>query len=109
MKKWADGRIKQRIISALLHDRAQTPVLYAEGDYRDLEVQGACAEHLLGYVRNHGNEALAVVSPRLWARLSDIDDLSLAAANWSDTSMALPQGRWMNVITGEEITVSKGR
>jgi (1->4)-alpha-D-glucan 1-alpha-D-glucosylmutase len=109
MRKWADGRIKQRIISALLHDRAQTPILYAEGDYQPLDIQGACAEHLLGYVRTHRNEALAVVSPRLWARLSGINDLSLDAANWSDTSIDLPQGRWVNVLTGEEITVSKGR
>lgn len=109
MRNWADGRIKQRILSALLHDRAQSPGLYAEGDYRPLEIEGSRSDHLLGYIRWHGNEALAVAVPRLWAGLTGADELIFDVVAWKDTSIDLPQGRWMNVITGGEIAIPRDR
>jgi (1->4)-alpha-D-glucan 1-alpha-D-glucosylmutase len=109
MESWTDGRIKQRIIAALLRDRAQSPTLYAEGDYRMLEAEGARADQLLAYVRQHGTDALAVVVPRLWAGFMTSDDPSFDAATWSDTGIELAQGHWLNVITGDEILIDQSR
>ena len=109
MGTWTDGRIKQRIIAALLQDRAQSPVLYAEGNYQTLEAGGAHANHLLAYVRQHGTDALAVIVPRLWASLMKSNDPPVDASIWGDTSIELAQGHWLNVITGTEIVIDQDR
>jgi len=103
LASWPDGRIKQRITAHILRDRAEAPLLYAEGDYRPLSAAGRRAKHLLGYVRRHGGEELAVIVPRLWAALEPGDNLSINPAAWGDATIDLPQGGWRNVITGEEI------
>jgi (1->4)-alpha-D-glucan 1-alpha-D-glucosylmutase len=109
LKIWPDGRIKQTILSQLLHNRVQSPMLYAEGDYRPVQAEGSQASRLIGYVRQHGTETLAVVVPRLWAGLTKGDSLSFDAAVWGDTTIALPQGRWQNVITGDEVVILEDR
>ncbi len=106
MKNWTDGRVKQRIISALLRDRAEAPELYAEGDYQALDAEGPQAPRLLGYIRRNGSDALAVVVPRLW---NGIDGNAIDPAIWEDISLALPQGSWLNVITGENISIQSDR
>jgi (1->4)-alpha-D-glucan 1-alpha-D-glucosylmutase len=109
MSNWEDGRIKQRITAALLQDRMQSPTLYAEGDYQLLEAEGAHADHLLAYVRQHGTDALAVVVPRLWADLMKSDNPPVDAAIWGDTRIALAPGHWRNVMTGDEILIDQSR
>jgi (1->4)-alpha-D-glucan 1-alpha-D-glucosylmutase len=109
MSNWTDGRIKQRIIAALLRDRTQSPALYAEGDYRMLEAEGAHVDHLLTYVRRHGSDYLAVVVPRLWAGLIKNTDPSVDTAIWGDASIDLAHGTWLNVITGDEILIDQDR
>jgi (1->4)-alpha-D-glucan 1-alpha-D-glucosylmutase len=105
MRNWPDGRIKQHILSRLLHDRAASPALYAEGDYRPLSIEGERAAHLLGYIRQHGEGALAVIVPRHWRDLTDRDGLSHDQATWRETTVTLPHGRWRNVLTGEDILI----
>jgi (1->4)-alpha-D-glucan 1-alpha-D-glucosylmutase len=105
MRTWPDGRIKQHILSRLLHDRAASPALYSEGDYRPLSIEGERAADLLGYVRQHGEDILAVIVPRLWRDLTDGDRPSLDQAFWRETAVTLPHGRWRNVLTGEDILI----
>jgi (1->4)-alpha-D-glucan 1-alpha-D-glucosylmutase len=109
MRTWPDGRIKQHILSRLLHDRAASPALYAEGDYRPLSIEGERAADLLGYVRQHGEDILAVIVPRLWRDLTDGDRPSLDQAFWRETAVTLPHGRWRNVLTGEDILIGTER
>jgi (1->4)-alpha-D-glucan 1-alpha-D-glucosylmutase len=107
MSNWTDGRIKQRLIAALLRDRIQSPALYAEGDYQVIQAEGAHADHLVGYLRRHGTDALAIVVPRLWAGLMKSTDPVIDAAIWGNTSITLAQGTWLNVITGDEIVIDR--
>lgn len=109
MRDWPDGKIKQRILSLLLHDRAASPDLYAEGDYRPLSIEGDWASHLLGYIRQHGETALAVIVPRLWNELTDKDSSSVDPTIWSGTTAILPHGRWRNVLTGDDILIDRDR
>jgi (1->4)-alpha-D-glucan 1-alpha-D-glucosylmutase len=102
---WPDGRVKQRIVATLLHDRAKAADLYGAGDYRPLPVQGRQASCLLAFVRQHGSDSLAVVVPRLWSRLAEKNLLPLDHAVWGDTTVALPEGRWRNVVTGADVTI----
>jgi (1->4)-alpha-D-glucan 1-alpha-D-glucosylmutase len=109
MRNWPDGRIKQRILLRLLHDRAETPTLYAEGDYQPLSIEGERAFHLLAYIRRQGETALAVVVPRLWSGLTSTDSLAFDQAVWSDTSVTLPHGCWRNVLTRDDILIDSDR
>lgn len=105
IRNWSDGRIKQRILSRLLHDRAASPAHYAEGGYRPLSIEGERASHLLGYIRQHGEGALAIIVPRLWRDLTDRGGQSVDRAIWSETTVALPHGTWRNVLTGDYILI----
>jgi len=103
LANWQDGRIKQHIITRLLHDRLAAPSPYSEGDYKPLEVQGSHADRLVAFTRQHGSGTLAVVVPRLWAAFAPDDRLPLDRSIWQDTTCALPEGGWLNVLTGEDI------
>lgn len=102
---WPDGRIKQRFIACLLKDRAEAPLLYAEGDYRALDTDGEHATHLLAYMRRRGAEELVVIVPRLWAGLVSEGNILPDKAIWDNTSIAFPKGRWRNVLTGDDVIV----
>lgn len=109
MRSWPDGRIKQRILSRLLHDRAASPALYAEGDYQPLPVEGERASHLLAYIRRHGDAALAVIVPRLWSAVTNPESAAPDQAIWSGTTVTLPHGRWRSVLTQDDILIDSDR
>jgi (1->4)-alpha-D-glucan 1-alpha-D-glucosylmutase len=60
-----------------------------EGCYQPLRAEGAHAEHALAFGR--GSASITVV-PRLAQALH---------GGWGDTALALPDGAWRNVFTGE--------
>ncbi len=98
---WRDGRVKQRLSALVLADRAASPALYADGDYRPLATRGTHGRRLVAYLREHGGERLAVVAPRLVTALMQGERMPLGTPIWGDTSVALPAGRWRNLLTGE--------
>jgi len=103
LAQWQDGRIKQRVIARLLQDRADAPALYSHGDYRPLTVEGGRASHAVAFQRQHGEDRLAVIVPRFWRGLVDADRLQFDPAVWQDTSAALHECGWRNVLTGQQI------
>jgi (1->4)-alpha-D-glucan 1-alpha-D-glucosylmutase len=109
LANWRDGRIKQRVLSRLLRDRAEAPALYAEGDYQPLAVDGLRAAHLIAFSRKHGAETLVVVVPRLWARLGGDGRIPIDGGTWGDTTIALPRGTWRDAITGDEVVNEEDR
>ncbi|SCY72561.1 malto-oligosyltrehalose synthase [Microvirga guangxiensis] len=100
---WHDGRIKQQILTALMRDRAETPGLYAEGDYQVIQVEGERASQVVAFFRGHGDEKLAVIVPRLWTSLPSAEQLQFNQTAWLGMSVSLPEGHWRNVITGSSI------
>jgi malto-oligosyltrehalose synthase/4-alpha-glucanotransferase len=67
------GGIKIWITSLLLHQRRMNPLLFAEGDYIQLEVKGTYAEHILAFAR---------VYKRIW--FITVVPLNLAGASIKD-------------------------
>jgi len=59
--------------------------------YLPLAVHGAKAEHVIAYQRG---ESVITVVPRLWITLK---------GDWDGTYVTLPEGRWLNQLTNEEI------
>jgi (1->4)-alpha-D-glucan 1-alpha-D-glucosylmutase len=78
------GLIKQRMTRTVLRLRRERPALFGtEAGYRPLE----SSTHLIGFVREHAEEAVATVVPR--------NSRSREAA-WIE----LPTGRWTDVLSG---------
>jgi (1->4)-alpha-D-glucan 1-alpha-D-glucosylmutase len=87
-----DGGTKLAVVHAALTLRAEHPAWYGagpEGAYEPLSARGAAADHLVGFVR--GGRA-ATVATRLPVGLE-------AAGGWGDTTLDLPDGRWVDRMT----------
>jgi len=104
---WAEdnGRLKQHVITTLLHVRQQVPTLFRRGDYLPLIASGPRATHVLAYARADQTDVVVVVTPRLWL---GVDDLS-APIPWAGTRIALPaafQDRsFIDLLTGRLVHV----
>jgi (1->4)-alpha-D-glucan 1-alpha-D-glucosylmutase len=98
MAAWADGRIKLFVTRALLHFRRANPGLFGNGSYTPLEATGEFGSCVIAFQRQHENQRLAVVVPRLTARIGfpPLGDL------WKDTALKLA-GRWRNLFTGDTV------
>jgi (1->4)-alpha-D-glucan 1-alpha-D-glucosylmutase len=83
-----DGSAKLWLIARVLRTRAERPELFGATEYAPLEATGAKSRHALGFVRG----PLLVLVPRLPAGLG---------GDWADTEVAIPDGRWTNLLTGE--------
>ena len=91
---WADeesGLSKLFLIRTALGLRRRRPELFdRRGVYRPLWAAGERREHAIAYARGAEPGAVAVV-PRLVIGLG---------GEWGDTSLALPSGRWVNLMDG---------
>ena len=81
------GLPKLLVVKRALEVRRRRPEAFA-GDYRPLLAAGAKASHLVAFCRGGG--AVTVV-PRLVLGLG---------GDWGDTSLALPDGEWRDVLGG---------
>jgi (1->4)-alpha-D-glucan 1-alpha-D-glucosylmutase len=89
MSRSDEGMPKMWVIYSALQLRRQHPEWFsAEAAYTSLTVEGARAEHAIGYLRG---DAVATVAPRWVVKL---------AGAWRDTSLLLPDGIWTNRLTG---------
>jgi (1->4)-alpha-D-glucan 1-alpha-D-glucosylmutase len=86
---------KLLVTSRALQLRRDHPGWFA-GDYQPLTVSGAAAAHVVAFCR--GGQAITVAT-RLPARLR-------RSGGWRDTALAVPPGRWYDVLTGTEYLVT---
>ncbi len=85
-----DGRAKLWLTWRLLQLRAERPALFRDGRYLPLAATGEHQEHLVAYAREHGDQILVVLAPRLPTRLSPQPGaLPLGPEVWGDTSVDL--------------------
>jgi len=109
---WRDGHVKQALVQRLLRLRSQYPALFAEGDYRPLQVVGDREAHVLGFMRQHDEQAVLVVVPRLPAKLLKAAMLPhIPAENWGDSQLqvtpAMP-GEWRDVLSNASLRLGEG-
>ncbi len=91
-----EGLPKLWVIHRALVLRRQAPEVFGpQGRYEPLEARGAKAAHVVAFVR--GLRAVTVV-PRLVYGLGQ---------GWDDTSLALPSGDWVNVLTDARVATSE--
>jgi (1->4)-alpha-D-glucan 1-alpha-D-glucosylmutase len=92
MRRADDGLPKMWIIHHALRLRREHPEWFGtDAAYLPLNAEGSKADHLIACMR--GDSVIAVV-PRLVIRLDGA---------WRRTRLTLPEGRWINRLTGESL------
>jgi len=87
-----EGLPKLWLIQKTLQFRRRHPELFgAESSYEPLYAQGDKAEYIVAFIR--GGRVITI-APRLVMHLAN---------NWGNTSLNLPQGDWLNELTGENV------
>ena len=96
LANWRDGHVKQAIIRRALQFREQSPLLFAEGTYVPLEVEGPMASHVLAFarcldVKGGAEPASITVVSRLAAHNIVNDSPLIAPEAWKGTTIVLPR------------------
>lgn len=96
MARAEEGLPKMWVVHHALRLRRERPEWFgAEAAYTPLPAEGAKSDHVIAYLRG---DSLAVVVPRWTVKLGGA---------WRETSITLPRGRWLNLLTKVEINGGK--
>ncbi|BBY35715.1 malto-oligosyltrehalose synthase [Mycolicibacter minnesotensis] len=82
---------KMRVVQGALRARRARPDTFRHGAYRPILAAGPAADHVVGFRRA---DDVAVAITRWTARLAE--------SGWADTVIALPQGPWIDRLTGRQ-------
>ncbi len=113
LANWREGLPKLHLMQAVLAARRDRPTLFAEGDYRPLELRGTHAGNAIAFARTHGAQTALVIAPRcVLAMLPLGDGIAIPAEAWGDTAMVLPgdiaadqtTGEWRDIVTGASMS-----
>ena len=92
-ESWRDGRVKLAATAVLLGLRRDHAALFADGSYEPLPGSGPEADSLCAFRRQAGEDAIVVAVARFPGRR---DGRGFEAG----TALALPEGRWVDALTG---------
>ena len=104
-----DGRIKMYLLWRTLTWRRHHPELFVHGSYVPLQTVGPAKDHLFGFARIHGDQAMLAVVPRLTARLlgGEAGRMPVGHGVWGETALFLPgslqEARLTNLLSGEDV------
>jgi len=94
---WQDGRIKQKLVHALLALRRAHPALFALGSYTPLACEGPAHAHVIGHARQYQAETLMVIASRLSMSMPGADVAQdvrpvplITPALWQGTALIVP-------------------
>lgn len=113
-----DGSAKLWFIWRLLSLRREQPLLFRDGSYEPLVVEGPAARHVVAFARRHEGQMLVVVAGRLFVGLSPqgAEGGAVAAlpdgASWRGTTLRLPPDVravvFEELLTGESLPIDGG-
>lgn len=115
LREWWTGEIKTFVLWQLLALRKQSPAIFA-GRYIPLKVQGPHADHLCAYLRRgdtaQDGACIVVVSRWLHTLSGGRVPLPPGEELWGTTHVelpaAVPRGRYVDALTGNETAVADG-
>lgn len=103
-----DGRLKLYLTYKALTFRRAQRTLFLSGDYWPLTVSGRRREHLVAFLRQHGEQYALIAVPRLLFSLAPSGKPPTGRQLWRDTMLQLPEEapqRWSNVLTAETLVI----
>lgn len=102
LETYADGRVKQYVLHVALELRKQLPELFASGDYAPLPA----GEHAVAFTRNHADDVVVCVVPRLsWRLMGGKPGFPIGTVWGAQTLNGLPDGTYRDCFTGEQLQI----
>ncbi len=86
---------KLRVIRKGLEVRRKYPQLFHGAKYTPLYADGGREDNIIAFSLSDANSCVVAVAPRLFAHLLESDK------PWGESSLALPAGEFLDVMTGE--------
>jgi malto-oligosyltrehalose synthase/4-alpha-glucanotransferase len=105
---WQDRRhpqLKIWMTHKLFQLRKAHPLLFTEGEYQPLAVEGKYAQHVLAFSRKHKKQFFIVVVPLHLARLAAEQNTVIENLNWEDTRVLLPANagtEWEHILLAKK-------
>ena len=100
-----NGQIKLRFTNILLTERKKHPLLFKEGDYIPLKIEGKYKENTLAFARSYQRTWFVVVVPLNIAGMCMEQDKTITELDWYDTRIILPADapkKFQNLISGSK-------
>lgn len=107
-----DGRIKMFLTYRSLAARKANRVLFEDGVYIPLVVEGNHQRNLFAFARNHESKWAITIAPRLFTELTEEGVWPLGGDTWHDTRLVLPEGtpaEFVDVLTGRTVKTDSRR
>jgi (1->4)-alpha-D-glucan 1-alpha-D-glucosylmutase len=110
LSEWRSGTVKQRLIARVLHHRAEWPAVYASGDYVPLTISGSRGAHVIAFERRLEGARLVCIASRWMQSLGGcaLSQPLVEPGAWDDTSVAVDDGSFLDVLNGGELTATGG-
>ncbi|CAM2975470.1 malto-oligosyltrehalose synthase [Prescottella defluvii] len=89
------GAAKLHITRTALRLRRERPDSFVGGHYRPVFAVGPAHDHLVGFARGPAGQASDVIA------LATRHSVRLNETGWGSSSVALPNGKWFDRLTGE--------
>lgn len=106
LETYDDGGVKLLVSHAALNARKEHPELFTEGDYVPLDG----GEHVIAFARALKKEAAVILAPRFTLTLTKGQAPWALGEAWGERTVATPtSGTYVNLLTGEEHTVGRGK
>ncbi len=105
-----DGRIKIWLTQTLLRLRKERALVFSQGEYIPIGVEGAYRDHVLAFARKHNESWIITVLPLHIAVMCREQDRPLHRLHWKDTRIILPietRGSWKNEFFENKGSISK--
>ena len=113
MKELTDAKIKLFLTHKFLVFRKEHPVLFSQGNYIPVQVEGKHNDKLLAFIRNHQNEFCLVVAPLYPSLVAGGMTYFPTKADWEDTALVLDMKdlpeNWTNGLSGEPHRLNSGK
>jgi (1->4)-alpha-D-glucan 1-alpha-D-glucosylmutase len=88
---WRDGAIKMRLLQVCLELRNTAGLVFSEGSYIPLLIEGPAAEHAVAFARIAADNAVVVIASRLCLKFLEGEDRPLVPrSRWKQTAVRLP-------------------
>jgi (1->4)-alpha-D-glucan 1-alpha-D-glucosylmutase len=88
---WRNGAIKMRLLQACLELRNTARIVFSEGTYMPLRIEGPAAEHAVAFARIRDDNGVVVIAPRLCLKFLAGEDRPLVPlSRWKQTTVRVP-------------------
>jgi (1->4)-alpha-D-glucan 1-alpha-D-glucosylmutase len=99
-----DGRLKLLVTLVALQARRRWPEVFGlHGTYVPFLAGGLAADHVVAFLRRHGERELLIVAPRLTAKLVGGRRVPPIGDVWGGAFLPVDDGRFRNLFTAEEV------